>query len=142
VIVLDTTVLVYAVGTEHQLREPCRRIVSAITDGRVAATTSVEVVQEFAHVVARRTDRRQVVTAARRYAALLAPLLSSTPDDLEQALTLYERHSALGAFDALLAATAIRSEAAALVSADRSFGVVRGLRWVHPAGSDVESVLA
>lgn len=26
-IVLDTTVLVYATGTEHPLREPCRRLV-------------------------------------------------------------------------------------------------------------------
>jgi hypothetical protein len=142
VIVLDTTVLVYAVGTEHPLREPCRRIVGAITDGSVAATTSVEVVQEFAHVAAHRTDCRQVATAARRYATLLAPLLISSSDDLDQALALYERHRSLGAFDALLAATAIRSDAAALVSADRSFGVVRGLRWVDPAGAEVESLLA
>jgi uncharacterized protein len=141
VIVLDTTVLVYAVGTEHPLRDPCRRIVDAITDGRVAATTLVEVVQEFAHVAARRAERRRVVTAARRYATLLAPLLTASSDDLEQALTLYERHQSLGAFDALLAATAIRSDATALVSADRSFGMVRGLRWVDPAAAEVESLL-
>jgi predicted nucleic acid-binding protein len=142
VIVLDTTVLVYAVGAEHPLREPCRRIVKAVTEGRVAATTTVEVVQEFVHVANRRADRRRVVTAGRRYAALLAPLLVATSDDLEQALSLYERHRELGALDALLAATAMRSDAAALVSADRQFGTVGGLPWVDPAGNDLEALFA
>jgi uncharacterized protein len=92
-------------------------------------------------VAARRAERRRVVTAARRYATLLAPLLTASSDDLEQALTLYERHQSLGAFDALLAATAIRSDATALVSADRSFGMVRGLRWVDPSAAEGESLL-
>ena len=44
-IILDTTVLVYAVGEDHPLREPSRTIVSAIADGRLEATTTVEVVK-------------------------------------------------------------------------------------------------
>ena len=46
-IVLDTTVLVYAVGAEHPLREPNRRLIDAIATGRVDATTTAEVIQEF-----------------------------------------------------------------------------------------------
>lgn len=140
-IVLDTTVLVYAVGTEHPMRDPCRRIIGVITEGRIAATTIIEVIQEFVHVVARRADRRLAVTAGRRYAALLAPLLVATSDDLEQAFSLYERHQELGAFDALVAAAAMRSDAEALVSADRHFGAVRGLRWVDPGANDVDALL-
>nr|MBA2294907.1 VapC toxin family PIN domain ribonuclease [Actinomycetota bacterium] len=45
-IVLDTTVLVYAVGDDHQLREPARAIVAAVESGDVQATTTVEAVQE------------------------------------------------------------------------------------------------
>ncbi len=56
-ILLDTSVLVYAVGGEHPLREPCRRVVNEIGAGRLAATTTVEVIQEFAHVRARRRGR-------------------------------------------------------------------------------------
>lgn len=52
-ILLDTTVLVYAVAFEHALREPCRALISAIGDGRIAATTTVEVLQESTHVRAR-----------------------------------------------------------------------------------------
>lgn len=44
-IVLDTTVLVYAKGAEHPLRDPCRDLVAAIADERIAATTTAEVIQ-------------------------------------------------------------------------------------------------
>src|SRR2546422_121951 len=57
VIVLDTTVLAYAVGTEHPLRDPCRRMVAAILDGSITATTTIDVIQEFAHGYARRRPR-------------------------------------------------------------------------------------
>jgi hypothetical protein len=42
VIVLDTTVLVYAVGDDHELREPAPAIVEAVEDGRIQAGTTVE----------------------------------------------------------------------------------------------------
>ena len=55
-IVLDTTVLVYAKGIDHPLRQPCRKLIDLIADGRIEATTTVEVIQEFVHVRARRRE--------------------------------------------------------------------------------------
>ncbi len=81
--------------------------------GASVATTTVEVIQEFAHVFARRRDRGDASRLARAWAALLAPLISTTRDDLEQGLTLYERNPRLGAFDAVLAAAALAREAEA-----------------------------
>ncbi len=46
-IVVDTTLLVYAVGTEHPLRDPSRKLIDAVAAGRVDATTTIEVIQEF-----------------------------------------------------------------------------------------------
>ncbi|MBX5446146.1 type II toxin-antitoxin system VapC family toxin [Sphaerobacter sp.] len=131
-IVLDTTVLTYAVGSDHPLREPCRRLLAAHGDGRVAATTTIEVIQEFAHVRARRRSRSDAVMLARYYAVAL-PLLTTLPDDLELGLALYERVPALGAFDAVLAAVALNRGASALVSADRAFAGVPHLQWIDPA---------
>ncbi|MFA5885807.1 MAG: type II toxin-antitoxin system VapC family toxin [Acidimicrobiia bacterium] len=132
-IVLDTTVLVYAVGADHPLAEPSRAIIDAAANGRVAATTTVEVIQEFTHVRTRRRGRADAVALARAYTDLLAPLLVVDEAMLAQGLDLYSSHEQLGAFDAVLAASAIRSAADALVSADRAFSVVAGLRFVHPA---------
>ncbi len=51
-ILLDTTVLVYAKGEAHPLRGPCRELIAAIADRRLDATTTVEAIQEFVHVFA------------------------------------------------------------------------------------------
>ena len=140
-IVLDTTVLVYAVDDDHALREPARVIVEAVENGAVQATTTVEAIQEFAHVRARRRDRADAAALGRAYATLLSPLLQPSEDDLEQGLRLFEREERLGPFDAVLAATATAVGAVALVSADRSFDGIRGLRWVDLAGEELESLL-
>ncbi|MGI8729196.1 MAG: type II toxin-antitoxin system VapC family toxin [Solirubrobacteraceae bacterium] len=129
-IVLDTTVLVYAVGSDHPLREPCRELIGAIASGRLRATTTVEVLQEFAHVRARRRDRDDAARRAGEYLDLLAPLLVVGEDDLREGMRLFARGERLGAFDAVLAAAASRSSADALVSADAAF-----------AGAEVAHVL-
>jgi predicted nucleic acid-binding protein len=132
VILLDTTVLAYAVGSDHPLREPCRRLLEAHAGARIEATTTVEVIQEFAHIRARRQGRDDAVRLARRYAAAF-DLLVTTPEDLDHGLELFERHPALGAFDAVLAAVAMDRGADALVSADGAFGAITGLPWIEPA---------
>ena len=139
-ILLDTTVLVYAVGDDHTLREPARSLVQAIEDGTAQATTSVEAIQEFVHVRARRRDRSDAAALGRAYATLLSPLLQPTEGDLAKGLRLVEREERLGPFDAVLAATAIAAKADALVSADTAFDGIRGLRWVDLADPDVESL--
>lgn len=131
-IVLDTTVLVYALGSEHPAREPSRRVIEAVGEGRLEATTTGEVIQEFVHVYERRRTRADAAAHGRSYAALLAPLISPGEADLEAGLDLYERHSRLGAFDAILAAAAIARGAQALVSVDAAFRKVPGLRHVDP----------
>jgi hypothetical protein len=141
VIVVDTTVLVYAVGGEHALRESSRRFVRAIQSGRIEATTTVEVVQEFAHARARRHGRADAVQRAREAATFLSPLLVTQAAALEQGLELFERHERLDAFDAVLAATAIEHGADALVSADTAFAGIRGLRHVAPGTPAFERLI-
>jgi predicted nucleic acid-binding protein len=141
VIVLDTTVLVYSVGDEHPLREPSRELIEAITAGRVRATTSVEVVQEFAHVRAQRRGRGNAVSLARYFAELLSPLMPVIGSDLEKALQLFQRHERLGAFDALLAAAALRAGADGFVSGDSAFGGISALPFVALGSSDLEELL-
>jgi predicted nucleic acid-binding protein len=133
VIVVDTTVLVYAVGAEHPLRDPCRALMGALARGELRASTTPEVLQEFAHVRARRRDRADAVVLTRAYAALLAPLLVADAADLAAGLDLFERHDRLGVFDAVLAAVALSRGADGLVSADQAFAGLRGLPHLDPA---------
>lgn len=140
-IVLDTTVLVYAKGADHPLGHPCRELVAAIAEERTAATTTAEVIQEFVHVRARRRDRSDAAALGRDYAELLSPLLPITSDDLQRGLMLYETTPRLGAFDAVLAAAAAKAGASALVSADTAFADLSDIVHVVPDAAGIASLL-
>lgn len=140
-ILLDTTVLVYAKGADHPLRDPCRRLIDAIADEEIEATTTVEVLQEFVHVRAQRRTRSDAVALGGDYADLLAPLLTVEEEHLRKGLSLFERYERLGAFDAVLAATALDADASALVSADVAFSQVSNLSHVVPDEAGVEHLL-
>lgn len=139
-ILLDTTILVYAVGAEHSLRQPCRSLLEWVRDGTVRATTTIEVVQEFAHVRSRRRPRPEASARARDYARGLSPLVRPEEADLFAGLEIWEAVSELGPFDAVLAATAL-SRGWALASADRSFGQVPGLLHLDPARATLGEIV-
>jgi hypothetical protein len=140
VIILDTTVLAYAVGEEHPLREPCRRLLAAHAGGAIEATTTVEVLQEFAHVRARRRSREDAVNLTRLYIVALNPIVT-TAADLDAGLSLFRQYPELGAFDAVLAAVAMLRDAEAIVSADRAFASVPNLAWIDPATPAIDGLL-
>lgn len=127
-ILLDTTVLVYAVGAAHPLREPAVALMTALRDGVLRAHTTPEVIQEFAHIRARRRGRDDAMRLATAYAELLSPLNVVSAQHLSHGLELWAVTEAIGAFDAVLAAVAISLDAT-LVSADRGFADVPGLGW-------------
>jgi uncharacterized protein len=141
-IVLDTTVLVYAKGAAHPLRDPCRELIGAIADRDLAATTTVEVIQEFAHVRARRCGRADAVTLAGDYAELLSPLITVTREQLQRGLSLFAQAERLGAFDCVLAAAASTIGARALVSADGAFAAAPDVAHVVPDSVGVKALLA
>lgn len=132
--------LAYAVGADHPLAVPSRRIVDAIRDRRITATTSVEAIQEFAHVRSRRGPRAAAASLARDYTELLAPLIVIDEKDLDEGLRLFVEHPRVGAFDCVLAAAAIHRGADALVSGDAGFRELPRLRFVgleDPALNDL-----
>lgn len=143
-IVLDTTVLIYAVGTDHPLRTPAQSIVQAVASGRARATTTVEVIQEFTHVRAKRRTRTDAVAIARDYLDLLSPLISLDDNDAERGLDLYGRNESIGAFDSVLAAAVVnRDHLSTLVSADQGFADVDRLMFSNLAdAAAIEALLS
>ena len=137
-IVLDTTVLAYAAGSDHPLRAPAQQLL--VQAAWLRATTTVEVIQEFAHVHARRRPRATVARLAEAYVDVLRPLLVVSEPTVRAGLALFEQHERLGAFDCVLAAAAIE-RAATLVSADRAFAGVTGLEVVVPDAAGVARLL-
>ena len=119
-ILLDTTCLVYAVGGDHERREPCLALMTAIAEQRVIARTTTQVIAEFAHVRGRRRDRSDASSLAEDYSALLGPLETVSESDLSEALRIWQAAPRIGTLDALLLAVATRLEVDALITEDRA----------------------
>lgn len=132
----------YAVGQSHPLRETARALVAAAGDGRLRATTTPEVIQEFAHVRARRRDRADAAELARSFASVLAPLIVVDTEVLRAGLDCFEASPAVGAFDAVLAAAALESGALALISADRAFQKVAALEFIDLGSAEAAALAA
>jgi uncharacterized protein len=130
-----------ALRFEHPLRSPCRRIVCAIEDGAMAATTSAAVVQALFHVRARRFERSETNVLTGTLATLLEPLLTVRPEHVPEALVLFVSHPRLDPSDAFLAAAAIDADARVLVSADRAFAGIPGQRHVDPGSHELDELL-
>ncbi|HEY7890844.1 MAG TPA: PIN domain-containing protein [Solirubrobacteraceae bacterium] len=130
-----------ATRAAHPLRDPCRQLISAVANRDLEATTTVEAIQEFLHVRARRRGRADAVQLANDYVDLFSPLLAVSDEHLRQGLSIFKHSERLGAFDAVLAAAALSTGAQALMSADTAFAEVPSLRHIVPDAAGVASIL-
>ncbi len=129
---VDTAVFVYARGGAHRYREPCRRIVQALADGRLALEASIELVQEFAHLLRRRGLPPEQVRLEATDVAGACTLHHVEPGDLAEALDLIVLCPALQVRDAVHAATARRRQIGRILSPDGAFDAVAGLTRLDP----------
>jgi uncharacterized protein len=140
-LVLDTNVLACTARGEHTLRGPCTELMTAVAAGTLSGTTSLEVLQEFAHVHARERLRTMAAAQALRFVELLQPLVELSTDGLRLGLSLWQRHEQLSSLDAILAASCLNSTST-LVSADKAFARIRGLDHVVPDARGVKRLIA
>lgn len=127
---LDTSVLVFAVGTEHKQRSHCAALIEAAARGDVEVHMSAEAIQEFIHHRMRRSSRSLALAQARaaRDLALIHPF---DGDVLDTAMQLIESTTLRGR-DAVHAATALLGGFDRIVTTDRDFAAVPGLGPVSP----------
>lgn len=131
-VAIDTSVPVYAVGSDSPFKDSCRQLIQLAGTGDVVLEASVEVIQEFLHVRARRTGDRLVAANAARALADVVRLHEVEEADTRRAIDLFARHSPLDALDAIHAATCLNRGISTLISADRAFDDLPDLRRVDP----------
>ncbi|MGH9000582.1 MAG: type II toxin-antitoxin system VapC family toxin [Acidimicrobiia bacterium] len=129
----DTAVFVYARGTDHPYRQPCRGLVEAARTGRITGEGSVELVQEYARLLLRRGLAPVLVRDDARDVAALFRNHDFEEADLHLALNLVADHPAMGMRDGVHAATALRRGIPLVVSPDHGFDSVPGLERLDPA---------
>ncbi len=132
-ILIDSAVPLYAVGERGAMQQSCRTILVAIAAGRLDAFASVEMVQEFLfHRLRRTQDAARSVAEARDLQAVLT-VLDFGSSVLDASLALVEEVQTVRGRDAVHAATGLVFGIPVLVTLNRAFDQVPGLRRLEPA---------
>lgn len=132
-ILVDTNVILYAIGGPHPYAEPCRGILALAGEGRFEMEAPVDLVQEILHHRARRLGDRRQAAADARAATDLCRLHAVEPADAEKAAELFAASTSLSARDAVFAAVALRHDLDTILSADGDFDGLSDLNRLDPA---------
>ncbi|MGI9111986.1 MAG: type II toxin-antitoxin system VapC family toxin [Gaiellaceae bacterium] len=126
---IDANVPMYAGGSEHSLRESARGALRQVVDARLDGVTDCEVLQELLHryIALGRRDSGFVVFDS--FASVMrGRVLPVDVDDVERARELADELPELRARDLLHLAVMQRHAIEAIVTADRHFDGIPGIR--------------
>lgn len=140
-VLLDTNVILYALGGPHPAAEPCRRIVALAGEDRLQAEAPVDMIQEILHHRTRRLGDRAQAKKDALTAAALCRLHAVEPRDAREAARLFAESGRLSARDAIFAAIAARHGLAAIVSADADFDGLPDLQRIDPTDAQAVATL-
>lgn len=129
---LDANVFIYAEGSDHPYREPCRTVLRTARADPAAFGVDVELVQEILDVYQRREGATKAVTAAASVLALFFDPFPITMVEIEQTMRLLVPRSRLSPRDAIHAAVCLTNGLEGIVSADKAFDRVPGVTRFDP----------
>jgi uncharacterized protein len=141
-VLLDTNVILYALGGPHAQAEPCRRILELAGEGHLHPEAPVDIVQEILHHRNRRLGDRAQAGKDAQAAATLCRLHPVEPRDTHEAIGLFANSHRLSARDAIFAAIALRHGLETIVSADTDFDDIPGLQRVDPTDDAALAAIA
>lgn len=131
-VVIDSAIVIYALGIDGPQRSACQRFLSGIEDGRFRAYASVEMIQEVVHHRLRRTGDRAKSARQGREIAAACTLLPFDREVLDLSLDLVERIPTVRGRDAVHAATAIAYGIERIASIDRAFDEIPSITRIDP----------
>jgi predicted nucleic acid-binding protein len=129
---IDSNIPMYAVGADHPFKGPCIALLRVVASGMLAAVTSVEVLQELLHRYTALGQREQAVRVVQSFMETVPDILPVTKEDVTAALALRLAHPTLQTRDVMHLATMRQNGIRVIITADRHFDTVPGIRRVDP----------
>jgi uncharacterized protein len=130
---LDTSILMYAAGSSHPLREPCRDALSRAVSHRATLVTNSEVLQEIIYrcfSIGKAEIARVVYQSA---VGLCAEILPVGEEHTERALELLSKYPEISPRDAIHIATMETAGITQILSTDKDFDDLKEIRRIDPA---------
>lgn len=125
---IDSNIPMYVAGAEHENRDPARRFLSRVAQGKVQACTSTEVLQEILYRYASlgRLDLAREVYDL--FVEICPEVLSVTLADTDRARDLLCDIAGISARDAVHAAVMLNNEVEWVATYDSGFDRIPGIR--------------
>ena len=130
---LDANVLMYAAGSDHPLREPCRRALTKAIDQEVSLVTNAEVLQEILHCYFSIGRPETARTVHRSTIDLCDEVLPIEARHTTRALELLLEHPDLTPRDAVHVASMEYHGLELLLSTDRDFDGLSQIERIDPS---------
>lgn len=125
---IDTNIILYSLGREHPLKEPCRNIIYKVVSGDISANIDVETIQEVFHIYASRNERQKAVKASRYLLEIFPEPFWISKSEILLAISLLDRYPSLVARDAIHAAVVMSNKLSGIISEDKDFDMIRGIK--------------
>lgn len=129
---LDANIIMYALGKEHSLRNPCRKSLEMIKEGKIIVVTNTEVLQEILHRYYSIGMPRIAEEAYSAVKTLCVEIYSVTLVELEKAMKLLKEFPSISSRDAIHAATMLNNGIEKILSTDPHFDVIHGIQRIAP----------
>jgi len=126
---IDTNIPMYAAGTPHPLRDPCQAIIRAVAEGKLEAVTDAEVLQEILYRYLHIGEREKGLMVFDRFRRIML----GHEADVQRAREQAEEYPGLSPRDLIHLAVMLRHGIHEIITADRGFDRVRGIRRIDPA---------
>ena len=131
-LLLDANVPIYAEGREHIYRIPCRSILEQTKTWPERYAIDVEAIQEILYVYYSRGELETGTGIVERLMARLPNIIPITVAEITAAMSLMSEIRNLSSRDAIHAAVVMGHGLEGIVSADRDFDRIPGLRRFDP----------
>lgn len=129
---IDTNIIMYAIGKVHPLKEPCREVLQKVTQGETDANIDVEVLQELLYVYSSRGERAKGIKVIEEMLVIFSAPFVIGRAEIERAKDLMKRYTTLTARDAIHCAIAINHNLEGIISTDKDLGIVTEIACFKP----------
>jgi len=132
VLLLDANIAMYAEGREHRYQQPCKRVMELAKANSSDYCVDTEILQEILYVYYSRGETDRGIGVAQDILGMFPTIIPITTAEITIAMRLMSETRRLSARDAIHAAVVINHNLEGIVSADRDFDRIPGLRCFDP----------
>ena len=130
---IDANIAIYAHGAPHPYRESCRYIMDWLETEAADYAVDAETLQEIRHVYSRRGETNRGIRIAENILRFLPDIIPITTIEITAAIRLLQDAPGIAPRDAVHSAVVMQHGLDGIVSADRDFDRIPGLRRYDPA---------